>query len=152
MNATPETFKPGQRWLMAGFNGMAIEVVCVEWAHSGEWVKVLIVSNDKADWIRATELVDQSDAITGGRNLHNRYVIELLERLPDESGNHKTESESRAETPCGECACCRWVIEKQRKEIYEAIEKGGIKYEGERGKTFSVLTSIEAEIEKRKRD
>ena len=133
MNVTPETFKPGERWLIQNYRNV-IEVVCIEWSPSGKWVKYRAGLAALDSWIW-----------TDGR-------IELVERLPDESANYKTGQAGGVEAPCGKCACCRWVIEKQRKKIYEAIEKGGIEYEGEEGKTFSVITGIEAEIEKRKRD
>ena len=86
MTATPETFKPGERWLQAGFCG-PIEVVCVEWAPSGKWVKILTVSVGKADWV----IAEVTELYAGGERRLN--TIELLERLPDEkqSGSNQAE-------------------------------------------------------------
>lgn len=150
MNATPENFKPGERWLMAG-SPFAIEVVCVEWSPSSEWVKMLIVSSDKAGWFRATELIEQSNTLTGGRNLYQTPTIKLLERLPDvESGNYKTESESRLEAAgrewpctCDHCAKIKAWVTGEGAHLDRIIEKHKGKIEP--GRTFSVVPPEDAE-------
>lgn len=149
MNATPETFKPGERWLI-WHHRTGLEVICLEWSPSGKWVKYRSLVAAPDSWIWTDEKLELLERVPLPENTAER-LARALKRFEDgEGGNHKTESKSRPEAPCGECACCKWVIEKQRKKIYEAIEKGGIKYEGEEGETFSVITDIEAEVARRR--
>ena len=66
--ATPETFKPGERWLVYLFDfgqTCALEVYCLEWSPSKKFVKIEFAQHGTERWE------------------HN--PITLVERLPDES-------------------------------------------------------------------
>lgn len=120
MNATPENFKPGERWLAAmGLytRPSPVEIVCLEWSRSGQYVKVKRVQSGTVNW--------------------EMKPFKLLERLPDESGNNQTGQARRVEAPCGKCAYCRWEIEQHRNELTEE-EREAISKE-------SVATQVEVE-------
>lgn len=130
MNATPENFKPGERWLFSFCNKL-LEVICIEWSPSGTGVKIcypgtpILAKCYDGQWLTPDDLG------------------ELHERLPDvESGNHKTESPRRLETDsiisfaklfvvnwgC-QCRHCKVVkaktytrIQEIEKEIFENAE------------------------------
>lgn len=75
MNATPETFKPGERWLSRKYGSLA-EIVCVEWSPSGKAV-LFYFPNSGGDSVRIWREPEELGC--------------LLERLPDvESGNYQT--------------------------------------------------------------
>ena len=66
--ATPETFKPGERWLVYLFDfgqTCALEVYCLEWSPSKKFVKIEFAQHGTERWE------------------HNPNT--LVERLPDES-------------------------------------------------------------------
>lgn len=127
MNATPENFKPGERWLLRYASDYALyESVCVEWSPSGDFVKV-----------KHPQVLTTGGVFTQwrGARVGARSVIELLERLPDvesmdnlkpkfyvplietpmleevrrdvESGNHKTGQASGVEATGGVVAYSR---------------------------------------------
>lgn len=81
MNATPENFKPGEQWLCA-FDKYGIiqirEVECLGWAESSNYVKVRYFywDNESGDRLADVRWISE--------------MPELLERLPDESGNNQT--------------------------------------------------------------
>lgn len=99
MTATPETFKPGERWLMRDVKLTLHDMTCLEWSPTLCFVRVFW--NLERVWVGA----------------HSLSSLEMVERLPDESGNHKTESARGTEAHCGQCACCRWEIEQHRNEL-----------------------------------
>ncbi len=79
--ATPENFKPGERWLAVSdgwqsLRGPFHEVECLEWSPSGKYVKVRFLTSGIVLWF-----LD---------------VPYLLERLPDESKADKTAKSARA--------------------------------------------------------
>ncbi len=78
MTATPETFKPGERWLCARerFTGQReiFEVQCIEWSESGLYCKIFTFYWDNEEGKQLSE-TRWSAAMT---------ECELLERLPDE--------------------------------------------------------------------
>ncbi len=81
MNATPETFKPGERWLMRDVVRALHDLTCLEWSPTLCFVRVFW--NLERVWMEA----------------HSLSSLEMVERLPDvESGNHKTEPARRLET------------------------------------------------------
>ena len=78
--ATPENFKPGERWLIVdssyqSLRGPFHEVKCLEWSPSGKYVKVQSLGGSTM-WL-----------------LDRPY---LLERLPDESKTNQAAEPARA--------------------------------------------------------
>lgn len=139
MTATPETFKPGERWLCARerFTGQReiFEVQCIEWSESGLYCKIFTFYWDNEEGKRLSE-TRWSAAMT---------ECELLERLPDEkqSGSDKAEPARGTEAPCGECACCKWARESERGQLCKVVEGFPT------GTTFSVTASTEREVSAR---
>lgn len=132
MNATPENFKPGERWLIAQYSNIA-EVQCLEWSQSGLFVKVQYARGGTPLWLSET--------------------LKLLERLPDvESGNNQTGQTGGVEAAGGVVAYSRGklilslppafceeieaMLEIWRKEQFAKIEPG---------RTFSVIPSEDTE-------
>lgn len=74
-HATPETFKPGERWLVEGFGESApLEVTCLEWAPSERFVKLQYGMSEAECW---------------------RQPPILIERLPNESEIDKAAEPAR---------------------------------------------------------
>lgn len=90
MTATPENFKPGERWLCAldRYGSIQVrEVECLRWSESSTYVKVRYFFWDSESGKRLAEVSWISE------------MPELLERLPDvESGNNQTGQASGVET------------------------------------------------------
>lgn len=111
MNATPENFKPGERWLVWRYSYQTLrepplEMTCIEWAQSGKFVKVMHGISKGVEWLKDRPF--------------------LGERLPDvESGNNQTGQASGVEVVgykqwiC-DCTHCTRI----KAEIEEAEKRG----------------------------
>lgn len=80
--ATPEDFKPGERWLAVSegwqsLRGPFHEVECIEWSPSGKYVKVRFLTSGIVLWFPDVD------------------VLYLLERLPDESKTNQAPEPAR---------------------------------------------------------
>lgn len=132
MNATPENFKPGERWLVwrqsyQTLREPPLEMTCIEWAQSGKFIKVMHGISKGVEWLKDRPF--------------------LGERLPDvESGNNQTGQASGVEAtggvvayshgklilslPPAFCEEIEALLENWRKEQFAKIEPG---------RTFSVI-------------
>ena len=77
--ATPDNFKPGERWLVKDneFSRELCEVRCLEWSPSGIRCKFEYVNSGSKNWSDTTHWY-------------------LVERLPDESKTNQTAEPARA--------------------------------------------------------
>lgn len=124
--ATPENFKPGERWLAVSegwqsLQGPFHEVECIEWSPSGKYVKVRFLTSGIVLWFPD--------------------VPYLLERLPDESKVDKTAEPARTVEDDSEL-CQREDCRAIRQELTQRIIHEAAQ-EIAQGKTFTVATSEE---------
>ena len=121
--ATPETFKPGERWLVRDFAQKLHDVTCLEWSPS--LLRVRVFWNLERVWIEASSLSG----------------CELIERLPDESKTNQAAEPARAVEDDSEL-CQREDCRAIRQELTQRIIHEAAQ-EIAQGKTFTVATSEE---------
>lgn len=122
--ATPENFKPGERWLVKDneFSRELCEVRCLEWSPSGIRCKFEYVNSGSRNWSDTTHWY-------------------LVERLPDESKVDKTAEPARTVENDSEL-CQREDCRAIRQELTQRIIHEAAQ-EIAQGKTFTVATSEE---------
>ena len=125
--ATPETFKPGERWLVSLTGTDVVEAYCLEWSPTNLFCKCKFPSFEEGEQVQWLRFVSN---------------IELLERLPDESSVNQAAAtagsvEGNSAKPCEREDCRRIRQELTQRIIHEAAQ------EIPEGKTFTVATQAE---------
>jgi len=106
--ATPESFKPGERWLVYLFDfgqTRTIEIYCLEWSPSKKFVKIEFAQRGTERWE------------------HN--PITLVERLPNESSDDKTTATAGAvedDSPNCNCILCQVRSEGRAAQAAPEVE------------------------------
>ncbi len=124
--ATPDNFKPGERWLAVSeewqlMRGPFHDVKCLEWSPTKKYVKVQFLTSGIISWLFDT--------------------FYLLERLPDESKTNQAAEPARAVEDDSEL-CQREDCRAIRQELTQRIIHEAAQ-EIAQGKTFTIATSEE---------